>query len=115
MAESEDDDFGSFQRETDVEEVEKVTYLELSVTDFSTNMYILIDNIRGARMNVHYSYICRIPGVECGEVDAVGLRSTNLAKSKFVLVATECFQTTFESQLITILAVTIFEVASYYL
>ncbi|GBL90872.1 hypothetical protein AVEN_27983-1 [Araneus ventricosus] len=58
---------------------------------FSTILYILIDNIESARIKTHYSYICGNDGVVANELDVTGLRSTNLAKSKFVLAVNEQF------------------------
>ncbi|GBO30473.1 hypothetical protein AVEN_39794-1 [Araneus ventricosus] len=60
MEESEDEDFGSFQQETETAEMEKVIYLESSMVDFSTNMLVLNDNVRSARMKTHHSYVCGI-------------------------------------------------------
>ncbi|GBM10163.1 hypothetical protein AVEN_258764-1 [Araneus ventricosus] len=59
--------------------------------DFSTNLFVLIDNIGGARMKAHYSYVFGIQEVDGGEYDMTGLRTTNLAKSKFVSLVNDLF------------------------
>ncbi|GBM20915.1 hypothetical protein AVEN_253717-1 [Araneus ventricosus] len=66
-------------------EIEEVIYLESSLADFSTNIFVLIDNVGSVRMKAHY--ICRIQGVDGGELDMTGLRTTNRAKPKFVSVS----------------------------
>ncbi|GBM41519.1 hypothetical protein AVEN_32325-1 [Araneus ventricosus] len=81
MVESEVKDFGSFQQEMEAEAMVEVIDLESSIADFSTNIFVLIDNDGGVRMKKHYSYVC---GVEGDEFYMTGLRTTNLAKSKFV-------------------------------
>ncbi|GBM29371.1 hypothetical protein AVEN_176003-1 [Araneus ventricosus] len=81
MEESEDDDF-----EREAAEIREVTYIDQSMLISSTNIYILIDNFVGAKMKTHYSYVCRNLGVDGGELDVTGLKSANLAKSKFILV-----------------------------
>ncbi|GBL97665.1 hypothetical protein AVEN_49165-1 [Araneus ventricosus] len=78
MEESEDEDFGSFQQEMEAAETEEV------MLDFSTNLFVLIDNVGGAKMKAQYSYVCGIQEVYGGEYDWTGLRTTNMAKSKFV-------------------------------
>ncbi|GBM45425.1 hypothetical protein AVEN_56268-1 [Araneus ventricosus] len=60
MEESEDEDFRSFQQQTETAEVEEVIYLESSMADFSKNMLVLIDNAGSARMKAHHSYVCGI-------------------------------------------------------
>ncbi|GBN26430.1 BUB3-interacting and GLEBS motif-containing protein ZNF207 [Araneus ventricosus] len=86
MGESEDN-FCSFQQKTEAVEIEEVIYLESSMSDFSTNM--LIYNVAGTRMKADYSYICGIQEIDSDELDMTGLRTTNLAKSKFVLVVND--------------------------
>ncbi|GBO36311.1 hypothetical protein AVEN_204887-1, partial [Araneus ventricosus] len=109
MEESEDEDFGSFQQETDVAEVEEVIYLESCMVDFSTNMLILIDNVECARMKVHHSNVYGIQEVDCGEYDMTALRPTNMVKSKFVLVVNDQLVIS-ESQLKVVLPDCIFQV-----
>ncbi|GBL90528.1 hypothetical protein AVEN_179448-1 [Araneus ventricosus] len=98
MKESENEDFGSFQQETEAAEIEEVIYVESPTADFSTNLFVLIDNVGDARMKAHHSYICGIQEVDGGEYDIKGLRTTNLAKSKFVSVVNDQL-TISESQL----------------
>ncbi|GBL92993.1 hypothetical protein AVEN_54631-1 [Araneus ventricosus] len=107
MVESEDEDSG-FQQEMEATSMEEIIYTESSIVDFSTNMFLLIDNIGGARMKSDYSYVCGIQEVDGGEYDLTGLRTTNLAKSKFVSVAKDQFAIS-ESQLKDILPDLIFE------
>ncbi|GBM31253.1 hypothetical protein AVEN_223450-1 [Araneus ventricosus] len=90
MEEFEDNDFESFQQEMVAAEIEEITYLESSLADSSTNMYIFV--IGGARVKIHYSYARRIDGADGGELDETGLRSTSLAKSKFALVVNDQFE-----------------------
>ncbi|GBM05089.1 hypothetical protein AVEN_210799-1 [Araneus ventricosus] len=71
--------------------------------------FLLVDNVRGARMKAHYSYVCGIQEVDGGEYDLTSLRTTNLAKSKFVSMAKDQFGI-FESHLKDILPDLIFEV-----
>ncbi|GBM33563.1 hypothetical protein AVEN_197316-1 [Araneus ventricosus] len=85
MAESEVEDFGSFQQEMEAAEMVEVIHLESIIADFSTNTFVLIDNDGGARMKTHYSYVCGVQGVD-GEFDTTGLRTTNMATLKFVSV-----------------------------
>ncbi|GBN82747.1 hypothetical protein AVEN_239042-1 [Araneus ventricosus] len=77
MEEYEDNDFGSFQREMGAAEMEEIIYLESSMVDFSTNLFALIDNVGGARMEVHYAHV-GIQEVKGGEYEIPGLRTTNL-------------------------------------
>ncbi|GBM13652.1 hypothetical protein AVEN_229613-1 [Araneus ventricosus] len=109
MEESEDQDFGSFQQETGAAEMEEVICLESSMADLSTNRFVLINNVGGAIMKTHYSYVCGIQGVGGGELDMRGLMTTNLAKSKFVSVINDQFAIS-ESQLKATLSDRIFEV-----
>ncbi|GBM64631.1 hypothetical protein AVEN_91702-1 [Araneus ventricosus] len=95
MEESEDYDFGSFQQETEATETEEETYLESNMADSSTNIYILIDNVRDVRIGP-CPYICKMDGFNGGELDVTNLRSTSLAKSKLVLEVNDQFV---ESQL----------------
>ncbi|GBN07780.1 hypothetical protein AVEN_40677-1 [Araneus ventricosus] len=71
--------------------MEEVIYLESPMVDFSTNPFVLIDNVGGARMKAHYSCVCRIQEVDSGEYYNTGLRTTNLAKTKFVSVENDQF------------------------
>ncbi|GBN25057.1 hypothetical protein AVEN_65056-1 [Araneus ventricosus] len=71
---SDDEDFGSFQHEMEV--AVEVIYLESSMVDFSTNLFVLIDKVGGARMKAHYSYVCGILEVDGGKYDMTGLRTT---------------------------------------
>ncbi|GBM13076.1 hypothetical protein AVEN_101920-1 [Araneus ventricosus] len=89
MVISKDEDFGSFQQETGAVEMEEVIYLESAMIDFSTNVFVLIDNVGDVKMKAHYSYVCGIEEVDRGEYDMTGLRITNLAKSKFVLMVND--------------------------
>ncbi|GBN99688.1 hypothetical protein AVEN_224648-1 [Araneus ventricosus] len=82
MEESEDEDFGSFQRETVAAEMEELIYLESSTVDFSTNMLVLIDNVGSAGLKAQHSYVCGIQEVDGGEYDMTALRTTNLVKFK---------------------------------
>ncbi|GBM18821.1 hypothetical protein AVEN_203099-1 [Araneus ventricosus] len=61
------------------------------MVDFSTNLFVLIKNVGGARMKAHYSYVCWIQEVDGGEYDIIGLKTTNIDKSKFVLVVDDQF------------------------
>ncbi|GBM98330.1 hypothetical protein AVEN_113426-1 [Araneus ventricosus] len=65
-------------------EMEEVIYLESSIPDFSTNRFDLIDNVGNSRMKAHYSLVCGIRSVDSGELYTTCLRTTNLAKLKFV-------------------------------
>ncbi|GBL88454.1 hypothetical protein AVEN_168490-1 [Araneus ventricosus] len=65
MEESEDVDFGSFQQETEAADMEEV--LQQSMIDFSTNMFVLDDNVGDARMKANCSYICEIQELDGGE------------------------------------------------
>ncbi|GBO14648.1 hypothetical protein AVEN_49232-1 [Araneus ventricosus] len=89
--------------------MEEVIYLESPMIDFSTNLFVLIDNFGGARMKAHYSYVCGIQEVDGGEYDMSGLRTTNLAKLKFVSVVNDQFDIS-EIQLKGTLPDCIFEV-----
>ncbi|GBN08515.1 hypothetical protein AVEN_113920-1 [Araneus ventricosus] len=89
--------------------MEEVIYLESSMVDFSTNMFVLIDNIGGAKMKAHCSYVCGIQEVDGVEYDTTDLRTTNLAKSKFVSVVNDKFAIS-DSQLKAILPDRIVEV-----
>ncbi|GBM09706.1 hypothetical protein AVEN_186411-1 [Araneus ventricosus] len=90
--ESEDDDCGSFQQESVAAKIKEVTYLESSMANFSTNLYILIDNVRGVRMKACYLYVCGIQEVDGGELGVTGVRLDNLGKSIFVLVVNDQFE-----------------------
>ncbi|GBM99644.1 hypothetical protein AVEN_134389-1 [Araneus ventricosus] len=50
MEESKYEDFGSFQQEREAVEMDEEVYLESSMFDFSPNLFVLIDNVGGARM-----------------------------------------------------------------
>ncbi|GBM89103.1 hypothetical protein AVEN_114548-1 [Araneus ventricosus] len=89
--------------------VEELIYLESPVLDFSTNLFVLIDNVSGTRMKAHYSCICGIQEVDDGEYDMTGLRTTNLAKPKFLSVVNDQFAIS-EIQLKATLPDRIFEV-----
>ncbi|GBM06753.1 hypothetical protein AVEN_62997-1 [Araneus ventricosus] len=102
IEESEYEDFGSFQQETVAAGMQEVIYLESSMVDFTTNLFVFIYNLGGARMKAHYSYVCGIQEVDGGEYDMTGLRTTNLAKSKFVLGMNDQFAIS-QSQLKAIL------------
>ncbi|GBM31987.1 hypothetical protein AVEN_142595-1 [Araneus ventricosus] len=91
MEESEKEDLGSYQQEMEAEGMEEVIYLESSIVDFSTNLFVFIYNLGGDRMKVHYSYFCGIQEVDCGEYDMAVLRTNNLVKSKFVSVVKDQF------------------------
>ncbi|GBM38095.1 hypothetical protein AVEN_40970-1 [Araneus ventricosus] len=87
MEESEDEYFGCFQEKIEAVEMEEVIYLEsTNILDFSTNIFVLIDNVGGTRIKAHYSYVCGIQGLDYGEMDMIDSKTTNLAKSKFVSV-----------------------------
>ncbi|GBN72900.1 hypothetical protein AVEN_205556-1 [Araneus ventricosus] len=79
-------------------EMEEVIYLDSSMVDFSTNKFVLIDKVGDARMKAYYSYVCGIQEVDSGEYDMTGLRTANLAKSKFVSMVNNQFSIS-ESQL----------------
>ncbi|GBL82936.1 Retrovirus-related Pol polyprotein from transposon 412 [Araneus ventricosus] len=108
MEESEDEDFGSLQQETKAAEMEEAIHLESSTVDFSTNMFVFINNVGGTRMKAHYLPVCEIQEVDGGECDLTCLRTTNLAKGKFVFVVNDRFAFS-ESQLKAILQYHIFE------
>ncbi|GBN26727.1 hypothetical protein AVEN_70432-1 [Araneus ventricosus] len=74
---------GIFQKEMEAAEMEELIYLESSIVDFSRNLFVLIYNLGGARLKAHYSYVCGIQEVDGGEYDMTGLRTINMAKSKF--------------------------------
>ncbi|GBM09755.1 hypothetical protein AVEN_101801-1 [Araneus ventricosus] len=80
MEESEDEVFGSFQQEMEVAKMVEVIYLESSMLDFSTNLFVLIYNLGGNRINTHYAYLCWFQKLYSGEFDITVLRTTNLAK-----------------------------------
>ncbi|GBN26631.1 hypothetical protein AVEN_102704-1, partial [Araneus ventricosus] len=80
MEESGDEDFASFQQVTEAADLEEVIYLEPFMVYFSTNMFVLNDNVGDARMKANYSYICEIQEVDGGEYDMTGLRTTSMAK-----------------------------------
>ncbi|GBN41546.1 hypothetical protein AVEN_173955-1 [Araneus ventricosus] len=61
MKESVDEDFGSFQQETEAAEMEEVIYLESSKADFSTTMYALIDNNRNQMKKKDFSALVHPP------------------------------------------------------
>ncbi|GBL77026.1 hypothetical protein AVEN_12678-1 [Araneus ventricosus] len=109
MAESDVEDFGSFQQEIEAAEIVEVIDLESSAIDFVTNMFVLIDKDGGPRMKTHYLYVCGVQGVDGGEFDMTGLRITNMAKSKFISVVNDQFAIS-ESQFKAILPNRIFEV-----
>ncbi|GBM66061.1 hypothetical protein AVEN_207157-1 [Araneus ventricosus] len=69
LTEESEDNLGLFQQETESAEIEKVTYLESTMADFSTNMYILIDNVGGVIKKVDYSYVYRIQAFDGGDAD----------------------------------------------
>ncbi|GBM31816.1 hypothetical protein AVEN_56917-1 [Araneus ventricosus] len=97
--ESEDENFGSFQEEIEVVKMEEVIYLKsTNKIGFSTNMFVLIDNVEGTRIRAQYSYVCGIHGVDDRELDLTGSKTTNLATSKFVSVENDQFDI-FDSQL----------------
>ncbi|GBL96927.1 hypothetical protein AVEN_182510-1 [Araneus ventricosus] len=48
MEDFEDEYFGSFQQEMEAAEMEDIIYLESSMVNFSTNLFVLIDNVGGA-------------------------------------------------------------------
>ncbi|GBO05685.1 hypothetical protein AVEN_105755-1 [Araneus ventricosus] len=73
IKESEDEDFGTFQQETEVVEMEVLI-------DFLTNTFALIDTVGSVLMMAHYLYFCMIQEVDGDEYDTTGLRTTNLAK-----------------------------------
>ncbi|GBO46531.1 hypothetical protein AVEN_156237-1 [Araneus ventricosus] len=109
MEEFKKEDFGCFQQETEAAKMVEVIYLKSSSrAEFSTNICALIVNVGGARMNVYYSCVCGIQGVGDDELDMTGLRTTNLAKSKFVSVVNDQFAIS-ESQLKAVLPDSIFE------
>ncbi|GBN52081.1 hypothetical protein AVEN_200489-1 [Araneus ventricosus] len=56
------------------------------MAEFSTNLFDLKYNVGDNRMRANYSYVYGIKGVYVGELDIIGLRTTNLAKLKFVSV-----------------------------
>ncbi|GBM66050.1 hypothetical protein AVEN_181127-1 [Araneus ventricosus] len=70
MVESED--FSSFQLEIEAALMEEEIYPESSMVDFLTNMFVLIDNVGGAKMKAHYLYVCGIQEVDGGEYDMRG-------------------------------------------
>ncbi|GBM98677.1 hypothetical protein AVEN_191889-1 [Araneus ventricosus] len=80
---SEYEDFDSFQQGgcRDGGSIEKS-----HMVDFSTNVFVSIDNDGGARMKAHCSYVYGIQEVDGGKYVMTGLRTINLAKSKFVSV-----------------------------
>ncbi|GBN05117.1 hypothetical protein AVEN_132103-1 [Araneus ventricosus] len=80
-----------------------------SMVDFETNMFILINSVGGVRMTASYLYVCGIQEGDGGGYDTTGLRTTNLAKSKFVSVVNDQFAIS-KSQLKAILPDYIFEV-----
>ncbi|GBO07006.1 hypothetical protein AVEN_182809-1 [Araneus ventricosus] len=67
IEESDDEDFGFFQQEIEVAEIEEVIYLESSMLEFSTNLFVSINNLGGTKMNAHYSYSCWILEANGGE------------------------------------------------
>ncbi|GBM08007.1 hypothetical protein AVEN_71450-1 [Araneus ventricosus] len=79
------------------------------MVDFATNLFGLIGNVGGDRTKAHYSYVCGIQEVDGGEYYTTGLRTTNLAKLKFVLLVNDQFAIS-ENQLKTINPDRIFEV-----
>ncbi|GBN20190.1 hypothetical protein AVEN_21436-1 [Araneus ventricosus] len=89
--------------------MEDVIYLESSMVDFSINLFVLIYNLGGTRMKAHYSYVCEFEEIDSGEYDMTGLKTTTLAKSKFVSMVNGQFAIS-ESQLKSILPDLIFEV-----
>ncbi|GBL95703.1 hypothetical protein AVEN_660-1 [Araneus ventricosus] len=109
MEESESEDFCFFQQEMEAAEMKELIYLESSMVDFSTNLFVLIYNLGGAKMNAHYSYVCGIQEVDGVEYDMTGFGTTNLAKSKFVSVVNDQFAIS-QSQLKAIFPDSIFEV-----
>ncbi|GBO23285.1 hypothetical protein AVEN_208073-1 [Araneus ventricosus] len=91
MAESEVEDFGSFQQEMKAVEMVEAIDLESSVADFSTNTIVLINNDGSAKMKTRYSYVCGFQGVDGVEFDMTGLRTSNMAKSEIVSVMNDQF------------------------
>ncbi|GBN48928.1 hypothetical protein AVEN_229328-1 [Araneus ventricosus] len=67
IEESDDEDFGFFQQEIEAAEMEEVIYLESSMLEFSTNLFVSIYNLGDARMNAHYSYSCWIQEANGGK------------------------------------------------
>ncbi|GBL78651.1 hypothetical protein AVEN_65226-1 [Araneus ventricosus] len=108
MKESEDEDFGSFQQEVEALGMEEVIYLESSMIDFSTNLFVLIHNLGGKNEGALF-IVCGIQEANGGECDVIGLRTTNLAKSKLASVVNGQFAIS-ENQLKAILPARIFEV-----
>ncbi|GBO04924.1 hypothetical protein AVEN_105203-1 [Araneus ventricosus] len=72
-------------------------------------MFVLINNVGGARVTTHYSFVCGIQEVDDGKYDMTALRTTSFAKSKFVSIVNDQFAIS-ESQLKAILPDRIFEV-----
>ncbi|GBN14274.1 hypothetical protein AVEN_266722-1 [Araneus ventricosus] len=62
-----------------------------SMVHFSTNTFVLINNVGGSRRTTHYSCVCGIQEVDGGEYDTTGLRTTKLAKSNFFSVVNDQF------------------------
>ncbi|GBO05014.1 hypothetical protein AVEN_177168-1 [Araneus ventricosus] len=83
-------------------EMEEIIYLDSSMVDFSTNVFVLNYKVGDARMKAYYSYVCGIQEVDSGEYDMTGLRTANLAKSKFISMVNIQFAVS-ESQLEAIL------------
>ncbi|GBM07045.1 hypothetical protein AVEN_63485-1 [Araneus ventricosus] len=77
MEKSENDDFDIFEQRMEVVETDEIKYLESPVTEFSTIMHIFTGNVEGARIKTHYLHVYRTDGVDGGELDTAGLRSTN--------------------------------------
>ncbi|GBL83823.1 hypothetical protein AVEN_132701-1 [Araneus ventricosus] len=86
MEESVDEDFRSFKQEIEAAGMKYVIYLESSMIDFPTNLFVFIYNIGGARMNADSRCAClKSAGFKKFTVVIMtGLRAINLAKSKFV-------------------------------
>ncbi|GBL76720.1 hypothetical protein AVEN_53405-1 [Araneus ventricosus] len=74
----------------EAEEMEEVIYLKLSMVDFFNKSLCFVECCR-CRNEAHYSYVCGIQEVYGSEYDMTGLRTTNLAKSKFVSVMNDQF------------------------
>ncbi|GBM40832.1 hypothetical protein AVEN_137333-1 [Araneus ventricosus] len=75
---------------------------------FLTNLFVLIDNVGGGRMKVHYLFVCSIQEFDGGEYNMTGLRITNVVKLKFVSKVNDKFAIS-KSQLTVIPLYHIFE------
>ncbi|GBN87556.1 hypothetical protein AVEN_214332-1 [Araneus ventricosus] len=86
IEESDNEDFALLNKKMEAANIEELIYLESPMVNSSTNMFALIDNVGGARLKAHYSYVCGFQEVEGDEYDMICLRTTNLTESKFVSV-----------------------------